>query len=104
MVLSNQLLAVVQIRKRSRKMTDKCFICNCLLQKDNIYLCQKHTQELFDSYSVSSSNNVIQMPSEKEHCHLCGEYKDRMIIYYKNWFYLCDFCLNDAMKEYNIQE
>lgn len=79
-------------------MKEKCMICSKILNTESIYLCENHTFEL--NRSLKNESIVISEPSEREHCQICGEYEDRRIINYMNWFYACNICIEYAYDAY----
>lgn len=81
---------------------DKCIICNIPLEFKGIYLCEIHTQELTNiSHNKGKFQSIILYnPSFNEHCMLCGEWEDRIIINHPDWNYICDKCLFEAQTKY----
>lgn len=84
-------------------MNDKCFICRKELDIEEIYLCKEHTKELIQNYKENAERIVLKNPSEKEHCYLCGEWESREIIKLHDWAYICNICLNESQKAYDLE-
>lgn len=64
----------------------QCFVCGMKIEEG--YLCKKHTQEL--KKMLLNEQNVINNPDFKQHCLICGEYKERVIIEYPSVGCFCD--------------
>ena len=79
----------------------KCIICDKELRNENIFLCEEHTKDLLNK-SLNDQDKIIK-PDENQHCHICGEYKERTMLNYDSWLYVCNLCLDDAKKVYNVK-
>ena len=79
-------------------MDDKCIICNVKLVHSGVFLCERHTNKLEDNYKTEE--NIITTPTFKEHCMICGEWENRIIINYPEWNYICNVCLKNALDNY----
>lgn len=79
-------------------MTEKCFVCNKELEYAGIYLCKEHCLDIDEQ--LNSSPQLIFNTSFDNHCQLCGEWENRIIISYKDWCYICNKCVEDAKSFY----
>lgn len=79
-------------------MDEKCIICDKKLIQSDVFLCERHTKELDNNFK--KEKNIINCPSFKEHCMICGEWKNRAIINYPEWNYVCNICLKNALDKY----
>ncbi len=61
-----------------------CMICNSSLSISEVYLCKRHTEEIISKLSTNAY--VIKTPTEREHCHISGEFNNRLIINFSDLF------------------
>ncbi len=79
-------------------MQEKCVICDVRLIYKDVFICESHAKELYKK--LKKGENIIKLPSFKEHCMICGEWKNRIIINYPSWNYVCNICLKNALNKY----
>lgn len=75
----------------------ECYICSKDLGKG--FLCEEHALELKEILDKRVA--VIENPNQKCHCHICGEHEGRIIVVYKNYLYICDKDINEALENYS---
>jgi hypothetical protein len=84
-------------------MDNECIICNKILDINEVYLCEKHTQGLTQLLQISTSNIIIHKPDFKYHCMICGEWKNRILVNYPSWCYICDKCIDYSKNIYKTK-
>lgn len=67
----------------------ECYICANKLE--NKYLCTKCYEMVIDM--LQSKSNIVTNPKWEQHCLICGEYKDRIIIDVPNCGPICNRCV-----------
>lgn len=85
-------------------MKEKCYICETELDVSGVFICRTHTVELYKilSNEITIKDAIIINPEFIQHCHICGEYENRVIINHPEWFYICNVCLESATKNYKM--
>jgi len=72
----------------------ECFVCSMELNEG--YLCEKHAKILVEM--LEKSDGIVEMPQWIDHCLICGQYEDRVIVEYPN----CGcFCNKDIWAEWD---
>lgn len=82
-----------------KSFKEKCIICDKELIENGILLCESHTFQLYEI--ISNNQDTITNPSLREHCMICGEWDNRVIVNFPSWNYICNLCLKRAMKVYS---
>lgn len=80
-------------------MKEKCIICDKELTSKGVFLCESDTLKLY--YKLNTKLDIINNPTFKEHCMICGEWENRVIINFPTWNYTCNVCLRRAMNIYS---
>lgn len=87
-------------------MLDKCFICDKPLEAIDVFLCKKHTiialEVLLTGVYKGEKYKIYENSQYMQHCGICGEWENRIIINYPKWNYLCDRCIEKAREAYNL--
>ena len=85
----------------------KCIICNNKTKFQYIVLCKEHTQSAIDAYNGKSVGGktylLFKNPEFKHHCCKCGEFENRVIVYYPEWLLLCNICIKEAADKYGLE-
>ena len=64
----------------------QCFICGKNL--NNGYLCSVHRQELKEM--LRKKQGIVENPTFKHHCLICGAFEGRILIEYPLVGYFCN--------------
>jgi hypothetical protein len=78
----------------------QCFICSKELPEG--YLCEAHTKELYDM--LQKGTNIILTPDWNNHCLICGEYVDKIIVDHPNCGPICDRDIREEFERYSTRE
>lgn len=71
----------------------ECYVCSKELAEG--YLCEEHSELLYQM--LINGQSVILNPDWKNHCLICGEYDDRVIV---DFSLAGPFCNKDIISEW----
>lgn len=74
----------------------ECYVCSKKLDKE--YLCEQCVNLILKM--LEANTHVISNPKWENHCLICGEYEDRVIIDVPNCGPICGKCLSEAKRIY----
>ncbi len=77
-------------------MNERCIICDSELRHSGIFICEHHTNVLNNFLEKSISEKIIKNPTFKNHCMICGEWENKIIINHPHWNFVCTICFNTA--------
>jgi|GEM_PF-1552957 len=82
-------------------MKEKCYICGIEVSNKGVFLCEEHALEL--QKCLVNGENLILKPEFPEHCMICGNWECRIIVNSLGWNYICDECVEYAIKKYDLK-